>query len=75
MPAYSREFYEPLMKPGTHELDIERLPEDLRRLIGYRVPTEDKYSMTPLRIKGFLPQQNGSAIMLPAEITTLSGSD
>ena len=38
-------------------------------------PTEDKYSMAPLFIKGFLPQQNGSAIMLPAEITTLSGSD
>src|SRR5574344_1744860 len=31
--------------------------------------------MAPLRIKGFLPQQNGSSIMLPAEITTLSGSD
>lgn len=31
--------------------------------------------MAPLYIKGFLPQQNGSAIMLPAEITTLSGSD
>ena len=31
--------------------------------------------MVPLYIKGFLPQQNGSAIMLPAEITTLSGSD
>lgn len=31
--------------------------------------------MVPLFIKGFLPQQNGSAIMLPAEITTLSGSD
>lgn len=75
MPAYSREFYEPLMKPGTHELDITKLPEDLRKLIGYRVPTEDKYSMAPLYIKGFLPQQNGSAIMLPAEITTLSGSD
>lgn len=75
MPAYSREFYEPLMKPGTHELDVTKLPDDLRKLIGYRVPTEDKYSMAPLFIKGFLPQQNGSAIMLPAEITTLSGSD
>ena len=75
MPAYSRKFYEPLMKPGTHELDITKLPEDLRKLIGYRVPKEDKYSMAPLYIKGFLPQQNGSAIMLPAEITTLSGSD
>ena len=75
MPAYSKKFYEPLMKEGTHELDVTKLPEDLRKLIGYRVPTEDKYSMAPLYIKGFLPQQNGSAIMLPAEITTLSGSD
>lgn len=31
--------------------------------------------MAPLYIKGFLPQQNGSAIMLPAEITTIAGSD
>lgn len=75
MPAYSREFYEPLMDPNTHQLDVTKLPDDLRKLIGYRVPTEDKYSMAPLFIKGFLPQQNGSAIMLPAEITTLSGSD
>lgn len=75
MPAYSRKFYEPLMDPNTHQLNITKLPEDLRKLIGYRVPTEDKYSMAPLYIKGFLPQQNGSAIMLPAEITTLSGSD
>ena len=85
MPAYSREFYEPLMgEDGVLHLDDwvdskgkkhKGLPEELRRLIGYRVPTEDKYSMVPLRIKGFLPQQNGSAIMLPAEITTLSGSD
>lgn len=75
MPAYSRDFYEPLMNPVTHQLDVTKLPDDLRKLIGYRVPTEDKYSMAPLYIKGFLPQQNGSAIMLPAEITTLSGSD
>lgn len=75
MPAYSREFYEPLMDPNTHQLDVTKLPDDLRKLIGYRVPTEDKYSMAPLYIKGFLPQQNGSAIMLPAEITALSGSD
>lgn len=75
MPAYSEKFYKPLMDPNTHQLNVTKLPEDLRKLIGYRVPTEDKYSMAPLYIKGFLPQQNGSAIMLPAEITTLSGSD
>lgn len=75
MPAYSREFYEALMDKTTGILDVNKLPDELRRLIGYRVPTEDKYSMAPLYIKGFLPQQNGSAIMLPAEITTIAGSD
>lgn len=74
MPAYSKSFYEALMDENG-QLDVEKLPDDLRKLIGYRVPTEDKYSMAPLYIKGFLPQQNGSAIMLPAEITTMSGSD
>jgi hypothetical protein len=57
------------------KLDINKLPDSLRRIIGYRTPTEDKYSMLNLYIKGFLPQQNGSAIMLPAEITTIAGSD
>lgn len=83
MPAYTREFFEPLMDPETHVLDINKkgpdgkpvFPEELRKLIGTRVPTEDKYSMAPLYIKGFLPQQNGSSIMLPAEITTIAGSD
>lgn len=83
MPAYTKKFYEPLMKPGTQTLNLDAknpdgsyvLPKELREAIGYRVPTEDKYSMVPLMIKGFLPQQNGSAIMLPAEITSLSGSD
>lgn len=57
------------------ELNIEKMPEDLRKLVGYRIPTEDKYSMAPLIVKGFLPQQNGSAIMLPADITQIAGSD
>lgn len=52
-----------------------RIPEDLLKAIGYRVPTESYYSMMALRIKGFLPQQNGSSIMLPAEIVSLSGTD
>ena len=82
MPAYSRRFFEPLMKTRRDSqgreyqyLDVNGLPDDLRKLIGYRIPTEDKYSMAPLYIKGFLPVQNGSAIMLPAEITKLAGSD
>lgn len=36
MPAYSRDFYEPLMGENG-QLDVRKLPEDLRKLIGYRV--------------------------------------
>lgn len=75
MPAYSKKFFEPLMKEGTYELNYDDLPEELKKGIGYRIPTEDKYSMVPFYIKGFLPAQNGSCIMLPDEITVLSGSD
>lgn len=82
LPAYSKDFYQPFAVTKTdangneyQELDVTKMPMELRRIIGYRIPTEDKYSMAPLIIKGFLPQQNGSAIMLPADITQIAGSD
>lgn len=78
MPAYSKDFFQPFMKEdenGNPYLDPTELPNELRRVIGYRIPTEDKYSMAPLYIKGFLPQENGSEIMLPAEIALFSGED
>ena len=78
LPAYSKLFFEPFMKEnenGETYLDVNELPEDLRKCVGYRIPTEGLYSMQPLYIKGFLPIQNGSMIMLPAEITALTGSD
>lgn len=43
LPAYSKEFFEPLMKFKTVNgeqvgyLDINELPEELRRIIGYRI--------------------------------------
>lgn len=86
LPAYSKKMYEPFLKEVKNEvgktvgfeIDYNKIKKEdasLLDFIGYRIPTEGKYSMLPLRIKGFLPQQNGSAIMLPAEVTTLSGSD
>lgn len=86
LPASSRQHFEAFMIKETwtddegkvHErqrLDINKMPEDLRKIIGYRIPTEDKYSMAPLIVMGFLPQQNGSSIMLPADITQIAGSD
>lgn len=79
MPAFSKKFFEPFLrtsKDGSYQyLDINSMPKELRKLVGYRIPTEGKYSMVPLIVKGFLPQQNGSTIMLPADITTIAGSD
>ena len=82
LPATSRRFYETLMKKvringkTVDVLDPALLEEaGLDKAIGYRIPTENKSSMLPIIIKGFAPQQNGSSIFLPAEITTLSGSD
>ena len=78
LPAYTKEFYKYYLttdKDGNQFIDINKVPEELKRLIGYRVPTEARYSMLPLRIKGFLPSSEGSKIMLPAEITTIAGSD
>lgn len=57
----------------------EIIPQDvldsITQMIGYRIPTEDKYSMIPLKIVGFLPKAAGQAIMMPQEITFLTGSD
>jgi hypothetical protein len=89
LPWYSKKYFEPFIKEVTktievngrkktvtyQELDYESMPEELKYIIGFRIPTEAKYSMFPLRIAGFLPQQNGSSIMLPMEATTLSGMD
>lgn len=75
MPWYSRKFFSGMISEDSGLVDIDKVPEELRKIIGYRIPTEDKYSMLPLYIKGFLPQQSGGAIMLPADITTITGSD
>ena len=56
-----------------------KLPKEVQKamseVIGYRIPTEDKYSMLPLKIMGFVPKAAGQVIMMPQEITYLTGSD
>lgn len=82
-------YYEAFVSPYTNDLfnefadrngiiDIEAIAAvdpELLKLVGYRIPTEDKYSMAPIKIVGFLPKEAGDGIMLPAEITTITGSD
>ena len=76
-PVYDPQLYEDF-GDGKGGIDMEKIKKDnpkLLEMIGYRIPTEAKYSMAPLKIVGFLPRNAGEGIMLPKEITTLSGSD
>ena len=77
MPATSMAMFKNALKKTENGviLDIDSIDDDMRKAIGYRIPTENKYSMLPLYIKGFMPQQNGSTIMLPNDWITMSGSD
>jgi hypothetical protein len=54
---------------------IEKTNPDLLKMIGYRIPSEDKYSLAPIKIVGFMPKEAGDGLMLPYEITLITGSD
>ena len=76
-PIYSDSIFENFQNAdGSIDMEaIEATNPDLLKMIGYRIPTEDKYSMAPLKIVGFLPREAGDGIMLPNDITLLTGSD
>ena len=84
MPAYKRSLIQDFLVKKEYstgeeywEVDYNKIKgnEDLLEMIGYRIPTENKYSIFKLRIKGFLPISAGTAIMLPSDIITMSGTD
>ena len=56
-------------------LDKGIIDEEFLEGIAYRIPTEDKYSMWPIKVKGFYPRNSGGNIIMPKEITTITGSD
>lgn len=76
-PIYSNELFSKFAdKNGIINIQaLEKLDPDLLKMVGYRIPTEEKYSTAPLKIVGFLPRVAGDGIMLPNDITLLTGSD
>ena len=76
-PAYTKELFANFAdEDGNIDVEaIEKTSPELLKMIGYRIPTEDKYSITPLKIVGFLPRVAGDGIMLPYDITLINGSD
>lgn len=76
-PAYTEGIFTQFMdSQGNISVEaLEMLNPDLLKMIGYRIPTEAKYSIAPLKIVGFAPREMGDVIILPAEITLITGSD
>lgn len=82
LPAHKREMYSKyLVKQAdgswiiNYDLVRQNGEEDLLNLIGYRIPTEARYSIMPIRVVGFMPITCGTTIMLPSDIVTTSGTD
>jgi hypothetical protein len=77
MPHYSKELFKPYMdKNGV--IDIAKIDKENPKLlesVGFRIPTEEKYSFPPLKIVGFLPLFGGGIIMLPSDFIKMAGID
>ena len=59
----------------NHELFMQKIDKKLLEGIANRIPTETKHSMIPIYVKGFLPSQNSSCVVCPAEWIAISDSD
>ena len=76
-PASMKYLYETFKnKDGSINLEaVERCNPDLLKLITFRIPTEEKYSIAHCKIVGFMPALAGEGIMFPYELTGIDGSD
>jgi len=72
LPLWTKKFF-PKTKEG--DIDLSKIPEELTKMIAYRIPTEDKYSVFNIKVVGFTDASVGGSIVLPPEATTLAGLD
>lgn len=57
------------------DLDMNLVPEEILKCIGFRVPIQGLSSMAPLRIAGFLPSFMGSTCIANKNLVGRMGSD
>ena len=79
---YHAEIYLPRWSKQLAGAKLTDLSDELRTMIGYRIPTEGKQSMVVMKVvpypgseDGFLPSAYGSTIVVPDEWVTQTGSD
>jgi hypothetical protein len=72
LPWWSKKFFP---KQADGSIDLKALPKELLEIVGYRIPTEDKYSMFNIEVEGFTTPAQGGTIILPPEAVTIAGLD
>ena len=60
------------IQPGQ---SLDEIPEELRRVIGYRIPNQDKASVVICKIAKILPANYEKAVVVPGQLLKLMGSD
>lgn len=56
-------------------VDPSKIDDSAKEAFFYRIPTEGKYSMLPVKIKYFTPTSAGPVIYFPAEFTKTTDAD
>lgn len=77
IPIWANELFSKFAdKDGNIDITtLELIDPELLEMVSYRIPTEDKYSIAPMRVAGFMPKEAGDAIMFPYELTSVDDSD
>jgi hypothetical protein len=75
LPRWAKQFYKEDANGKKEYVDINTLSDEVRTMIGYRIPMEAKYSAYVFKVVGFLPDDNGPSIVLPDDFVTQTGSD
>lgn len=56
-------------------IDMEKIPQELLTLQGFRIPTQGHNSMSHIKVVGFLAKGADNIVVAPAEYVTQMGSD
>jgi hypothetical protein len=60
---------------GRKIINTDKIPEKVLKLFGFRIPTQERNSMSAIEIVGFLPEASGDLVLAPRDFTKQMGSD
>ena len=70
MGSWSSQFF----KDGKR-ISINDIPDDVKTMIGYRIPTSGKNLMVVFKVVGFLPEESKGTIIMPNNLIAQMGLD